>query len=1327
MSITQSKISAWCDALLELCWLSALILTPLFFNVHSDRVFEPDKLTLLRSLAVLTLVLLLVKFIDTQGWQKWRAITWKDASSIWRVPFFAPVICVGLIYLISNIFSVTPSVSWAGSYQRLQGTYTTLSYLVIFFGLVYAIKNTAQIQRIATLVIVVSIPVSLYGMLQRFGLDPLPWGGNVVTRIAGHMGNAIFIGAYLIMVIPITLGRIIGAFTNILSDEDLNVADIIRSSIYIFALAIQLIALYWTGSRGPLLGLLVGLFAFIIIFLISLRNNVTDGSRYTLKELGLACLGPLLSVVVLFAIPFLPESVGGLAQLGLFLGSIGLVTLILFVLVALRIGWKWLWLSWMLLSLWGAIWLGLFNLTDELTEAGYADSGLFGEMIHIVDSWTKLPTIGRMATLLEDQSQSAKVRVFIWRGVVDMLSADEPIPFPNGDPDPYFSLRPWIGYGPEAMYVAYNNFYPPELGTVEARNASPDRAHNETWDAFVITGILGYIAWQWLYLTVFYYAFRWLGVVRGRRDTILLIVLWVVMGGLLAYVFATTRELAFVGVAFPFGSILGLILYLVYYVITARPDADRLKIDPFQPEQMLTIALVSIVIAFYVEIHFGIAIAATRTHFFVYLGVLFALGHLFPQWRETAALSTAATDADVDEAAVDDVKAVKKEGRGSRRRRKNEPSPRRKSRGGLNVASWFSPSIIWTYSMGLILATLSFNFTIFTPPPGLQIQTLDDIPTAGEIFQQSFFVNPANGFAESPFIFLLIMMCWGLGLLIIFSEMIKNGEWVFAVDEERSPTSPQAIGVTYVVIGIVLVAIFFTGYFQLTGQPISATQRVGFLTLAPLGAIAAMFAGTSLLFGRENGRTIALGVAIGGICVAFPIMVSGGLGVWVGLILLGTFATILYLLWDKSVADMVRPSLIVSLSSLGIGLLFAYLHASRIRSNFITPPSVTETTTEVMRRVAEASQFADLLSLFYVYLFFLILVASIFIPLKHLSGKAIYGSTFGVMAVVILLPIAFWLINVTNLNIIRADMVYKRGKPWDQQASQVSRDPQNQQLGLQFWENAIAVYEHALALTPREDFYFLWLGRAYLEESALLEGAERDAILETAKDSLIRAQTINPLNTDHTANLARLHTRWAGLESGARQEELLLAADGYYVAATKLSPQNSVIRNEYARMVYSFTQDCQRALDLYDQSIAADPTFDATRFELAEISGICMVNASEEDREPYYDLIFDSVLAGVELARADDQTLGERWLRAAQAYQQIGAYDYSFRAYDEAQKYANERSPLWQIQYFTANAYAASGDLAKAEELAIESLAAAPPDAAPQIQQFVDGLGVDSQ
>jgi len=39
----------WCDRLIEMGWLAAIIVVPLFFNIYSSRVFEPDKLTTLRS------------------------------------------------------------------------------------------------------------------------------------------------------------------------------------------------------------------------------------------------------------------------------------------------------------------------------------------------------------------------------------------------------------------------------------------------------------------------------------------------------------------------------------------------------------------------------------------------------------------------------------------------------------------------------------------------------------------------------------------------------------------------------------------------------------------------------------------------------------------------------------------------------------------------------------------------------------------------------------------------------------------------------------------------------------------------------------------------------------------------------------------------------------------------------------------------------------------------------------------------------------------------------------------------------------------------------
>ncbi|MCA9980496.1 MAG: O-antigen ligase family protein, partial [Anaerolineales bacterium] len=504
--MTKSKLTVWCDTLLELSWLLSLILAPLFFNIHSDRVFEPDKITLIRSLAVFMVAVWLIKFIDSEQWRDWSWLNWKSEKAIWRVPFVLPVVALAIVYLVSTIFSVTPTVSWAGSYQRLQGTYTTLSYLVIFGIVAVTMRTEAQWRRAITLAIIVSIPVALYGMLQRFGLDPLPWGGDVETRIAGHMGNAIFIAAYLIMVAPLTLARIISSFKNILSDEVLDAADIIRSSIYIFAFAIQLMAIYFSGSRGPLLGLLLGVFVLVTILLVSLRNTAVDGKGYSARDLVLSTFGLVIGVVALIAAILLRPIVGDFASFAIFMALLALAGLTIFVLIALQKGWKWLWLSWMLTAVFVGLWIIAFNTLSTPEMAG-------NPATDTLSAWRQLPGIGRFGRLLEADSSTGKVRVLIWEGAVDLITPHDPIAFPDGSTDSVNFLRPLIGYGPESMYVAYNSFYPPELATVEARNASPDRSHNETFDAFVITGLLGFAIWQWLYLSVFYYAFKWLGVV----------------------------------------------------------------------------------------------------------------------------------------------------------------------------------------------------------------------------------------------------------------------------------------------------------------------------------------------------------------------------------------------------------------------------------------------------------------------------------------------------------------------------------------------------------------------------------------------------------------------------------------------------------------------------------------------------------------------------------------------------------------------------------------------------------------------------------------------
>ena len=317
------------------------------------------------------------------------------------------VLALVLVYLVSTVFSITPFTSFWGSYQRLQGTYTTFSYLVVFLALLLNVRSRAQVERLISVAIFTSLPVSLYGVLQHFQADPIPWGGDVTERIAANMGNSIFVAAYLIMVFPPTLMRVVESFEALLTNRGPTLPNFTRSTAYIFILALQVIAIFFSGSRGPWLGFAASL---IIMWL------------------GLSLIWDK----------------------------------------------RWLTITVVVIALLAGVFLGVLNLPDGPL------AGLLSQ-----------PAFERLGSLLDPESRTGQVRTLIWQGAAELVLPHEPLQTPDGQSDPYNAFRPLIGYGPESMYVAYNRFYPPELTLVEKRNAFPDRSHNETWDALVITGLLG--------------------------------------------------------------------------------------------------------------------------------------------------------------------------------------------------------------------------------------------------------------------------------------------------------------------------------------------------------------------------------------------------------------------------------------------------------------------------------------------------------------------------------------------------------------------------------------------------------------------------------------------------------------------------------------------------------------------------------------------------------------------------------------------------------------------------------------------------------------------
>ncbi len=635
------------------------------------------------------------------------------------------------------------------------------SYLVIFFALLTSLRTRAQLSRLITVLILNSLPVALYGIIQRNGLDPLPWAGDVQRRVAANMGNAIFVAAYLIMIAPLTAAQIVESFRDILRFERARVTDILRASGYIFIFVVQLLTIVYSQSRGPFLGIGVALLLLpYLLFIVLQRQAVAHDPathpwyRDLLSGLGLA-IGSLAVAGILAGLgSLLPFKAA--TYIGAGLGVLAFGGAWLYMIVE-RKGWRWLWIGWASVGILMALALLAINLPGPL------------------QTWARdNATIGRMTRILDWESGSGRVRTLIWEGVQELVLPHEPLQYPDGRQDIWNSLRPLVGYGPESMYVAYNSFYKVELGHIESRNASPDRSHNETLDTLVNSGMLGLVVYVWVFGAAIYWGLHWLGLLTDRRQ----FWLWVgLMGGIalaLWGVFIYMGRAYLFAVALPIGFVAGTGLYLTWaaFRVTLRGRAVVDSAYALHPHTILLVALLSAILGHFVEINFGIAIAATRTTFWALAGLLVVLGL---QW--VPALESAAPQ--IEQGAPKPLAAA-------------NVRAKRRVASASGTSPWVVPVVVLSLVALFLLSTLAYDF----------INNPARLADAGDIFWNSLtqiYVKQQRAFGG-----LMIVAFTGVLFGVIgLGELEREG-----LLAERQGTPWQKIVLTYAGITVVGFLIF---------------------------------------------------------------------------------------------------------------------------------------------------------------------------------------------------------------------------------------------------------------------------------------------------------------------------------------------------------------------------------------------------------------------------------------------------------------------------------------------------------------------------------------
>src|SRR5579871_4426482 len=150
----MSKLSGYCRGLIEAALLATVALIPVFFNRHSEKMFDPDKVALFRSLILLMVAGWLVCTVE-------RFIAHLRTGNslsvrLPRAPIAISILTLTVAYLVATCFSVDHAISWAGSYDNKQGTYTFLCYVVLFAVVATSLRKVEQIDRFITVMIVAS-------------------------------------------------------------------------------------------------------------------------------------------------------------------------------------------------------------------------------------------------------------------------------------------------------------------------------------------------------------------------------------------------------------------------------------------------------------------------------------------------------------------------------------------------------------------------------------------------------------------------------------------------------------------------------------------------------------------------------------------------------------------------------------------------------------------------------------------------------------------------------------------------------------------------------------------------------------------------------------------------------------------------------------------------------------------------------------------------------------------------------------------------------------------------------------------------------------------
>ncbi|MBI5003528.1 O-antigen ligase family protein [Candidatus Kaiserbacteria bacterium] len=175
-----------------------------------------------------------------------------------------------LVIAIADAQGVYPFKSFWSNYERMDG-WITIAHLLAYTVVASVVINSEKLWRwLFQFSIGISVLLSLYGLLQVAGFFALGEGGTsgLQGRIDATFGNPIYMAVY--MLFHIFIAAMLWAQMWV---EKAKGKRMLSSVFYGVAILLDTLALFLTGTRGTMIGLIVGTVISVFLVLILARRS----------------------------------------------------------------------------------------------------------------------------------------------------------------------------------------------------------------------------------------------------------------------------------------------------------------------------------------------------------------------------------------------------------------------------------------------------------------------------------------------------------------------------------------------------------------------------------------------------------------------------------------------------------------------------------------------------------------------------------------------------------------------------------------------------------------------------------------------------------------------------------------------------------------------------------------------------------------------------------------------------------------------------------------------------------------------------------------------